>query len=212
MRPGLVLEKKLWAEGYNYIAGVDEVGRGAWAGPIVAGAVAMRHSDFLKLKKEDWFGKVNDSKVLSPLTRENIFKACKKKIIWSIGVVKNTEIDSIGIAAANKKAIKLAILGLKKRPQYVLVDYVAKLGKEISDIPVRVLINGDAKVFSIALASVIAKVYRDNLMIKYDALCPDYGFGENKGYGTPKHQNSLNNLGPCGLHRLSYRPVKQSVI
>jgi len=212
MKPSLNLEKKFWVGGFEYVAGVDEVGRGAWAGPLVAGAVVLSHNDFLKFKKEPWFSKVNDSKVLSPLMRANIFKACKKKIIWSVGVVTNKEIDSIGIATANKQAIKQAIGGLKKKPNYILVDYVAKLGKEIASIPTKVLINGDAKVFSIALASIMAKVCRDNLMVRYDVLYSGYGFKEHKGYGTAKHLRRLKDLGPCALHRFSYRPVKQSVI
>jgi ribonuclease HII len=212
METSLKHEHSLWQKGYKLVAGVDEVGRGSWAGPIVAGAVAIEHKKLSQLKKQSWFKQVADSKLLTPQKRETIFKACEKKVIWSVGVVNNKEIDKIGIGSANRRVIHLAVNNLPRKPNYILTDYVAKLANEVAGIPTKVLVDGDAKVFSIALASIMAKVYRDRLMIKYHAKYPGYGFAQNKGYGTAQHLVVLKKLGPSPLHRRSYRPVSACLV
>lgn len=212
MKTSLKYEHNLRQKGYKLIAGVDEVGRGSWAGPIVAGAVVIDCKKLSQFKKQFWFKQVADSKLLTPLKRENIFKACEKEIMWAIGVVSNKMIDRIGISEANRRVIHLAVNNLPHKPNYILTDYVAKLSDEIASIPTKVLVNGDAKVFSIALASIIAKVYRDRLMIKYHTKYPDYGFKQHKGYGTPQHASVLKKIGPSPLHRRSYRPVSACLV
>jgi ribonuclease HII len=205
-------EYNLWQKGYKLVAGMDEVGRGSWAGPIVAGAVIIDRKKLSQFKKQSWFKQVADSKLLTPLKRESIFKACEKEIIWAVGVVNNRVIDRIGIGEANRRVIHLAINNLPLKPNYILVDYVSKLGDKIFDIPAEVLVDGDAKVFSIALASIIAKVYRDRLMTKYHAKYSGYGFKQHKGYGTAQHASALKKLGPSSLHRHSYRPVSACLV
>jgi len=208
MKPTLKHERALWRSGKVLVAGVDEAGRGAWAGPIVAGAVVFSRVEFEDLKKEWWFKNVADSKILSPAQRERVFEACSKKIVWAVGVVNNKTIDKIGIGEANKRAVSLAVLNLKHQPQAVLVDYVAKLGAKVAGVPAKVVINGDATVWVVALASIVAKVQRDRMMVKYDKKYAGYGLAEHKGYGTAQHQRALSKRGVCVLHRRSYRPVR----
>jgi ribonuclease HII len=165
MGTSLKHERSLWQKKYKLVAGVDEVGRGSWAGPIVAGAVILEQKKIPQLKKQSWFKQVADSKLLTPQKRETIFKACEKKVIWSVGVVNNKEIDKVGIGSANRRVIHLAVNNLPRKPNYIMADYVSKLGDKVAGIPTKVLVDGDAKVFSIALASIMAKVYRDRLNI-----------------------------------------------
>lgn len=208
----LKYERTLWQKGYKLVVGVDETGRGSWAGPIVAGAVIIDHKKLSQFKKRLWFKQVADSKLLTSQRRESIFKACEKEIIWAVGVVDNKVIDEIGIGEANRRVIHLAINNLPYKPSYILVDYVAKLGDKIFNIPTKILVDGDAKVFSIALASIIAKVYRDRLMIKYHTKYSGYGFKQHKGYGTAYHTSALRKLSPSPLHRRSYRPVSACLV
>jgi ribonuclease HII len=203
MLPNFRLEKQLWRQGYSIIAGVDEVGRGAWAGPIVAAAVVVP-----KLR-QPWFNLVRDSKIISAKIRQHIFDLLPNKLPWALGIVNNVEIDEIGIAEANRRAIKLAIVHLKTTPSYVLSDYVYGLTEVTRGCRTKVIIDGDAKVFSIALASIIAKVKRDQLMIEMDKQYPCYGFAQHKGYGTRQHEAALKKHGPCLIHRRTYRPIKQ---
>jgi ribonuclease HII len=212
MKLSLTHEHNLWCHGYKLVAGVDEVGRGSWAGPIVAGAVVIDHKKLSQLKKQPWFRQVTDSKLLTSLRREGIFKACEKEVVWAVGVINNKTIDKIGIGEANRRVIHLAINNLPYKPNYILVDYVAKLSDKITEIPIKVLVDGDAKVFSIALASIMAKVYRDRLMINYHTKYSGYGFKQHKGYGTAQHTSALRKLGPSPLHRRSYRPVSACLV
>lgn len=212
LRPTLRQEQALWRAGYNVVAGVDEVGRGAWAGPIVAGAVLLTPKFLTAIKPLPWFGKVNDSKLLSPTMRGRIFNGLRHKIPWAVGVVSSQQIDAMGIAVANKLAVTLAVKNLRKRPDFVLVDYVAKLGGEVAGVPARVLVDGDARVFAIALASIVAKVHRDKLMVDYAQKYPGYDFAQHKGYGTQEHRRCLASLGPCPAHRRSYRPVASALV
>ena len=196
----------MWRLGFRTVVGVDEVGRGAWAGPLVAAAVVAPFA------KKSWHKMVKDSKMITHNIRQIIFNLAQGNISWAIGVVENKEIDKIGVAAANHQAINLAVTNLKIKPDYVLVDYVARLGPFVSGSPSRTIVDGDAKVFSIALASVLAKVSRDQLMIKYDTKYPGYGFAQHKGYGTRQHLLSLQKLGPCPIHRRTYRPLRRVLL
>ncbi len=212
MKPSLQYERALWRQGYRSLVGVDEVGRGAWAGPLVAGAVLLTPELVATLKHLPWFSTVNDSKRLSAPTRGNIFIGLQHVVPWAVGVVSNKQIDAIGIAAANHRAVALAVSNLKQRPEFVLVDYVAKLGPQVAGIRARSLVHGDARVFSIALASIVAKVHRDRLMRAYEQKYPGYGLAHNVGYGTLAHARALASLGVLPIHRRTYRPVARHLV
>lgn len=193
------LERELNRLGYRLIAGVDEVGRGAWAGPVVAAAVIL---DLDRLPEG-----LDDSKRLSPSRREQLFQAISNTArAIALGIVDAREIDRTNILHATKRAMRQAIEGLHPRPDFLLIDAV-----KLDDvgIPGRALIRGDQISVSIAAASIIAKVTRDRLMRAYDRLYPGYGFAQHVGYGTPAHRDALARFGPCPLHRLSFRGVRQ---
>lgn len=195
--PNRKLEKKLNKKGFILVAGVDEAGKGSWAGPIVAAAVILDPK--IKIKG------VKDSKLLSVLQRKDLFQEIKNKAIaFGVGEVSAAMIDKIGITAANKLAMQRAIEKLNPKPQYILVDAV-KLELEI---PSEAIIDGDYKIASIAAASIIAKVHRDNLMEKLDEKFPRYSFKQHKGYGTNHHFHMLNQYGPCEIHRKTFKPIK----
>ena len=179
------------------MAGVDEAGRGPLAGPVVAGAVILKELNF----RED----IDDSKKLSPKKREKAYREIMEKAIVGIGIVDEGVIDEINIYQATIRAMHEAIANLEKTPDYVIVDGRMRL---ITKCPLRCIIGGDSKSLSIAAASIIAKVTRDRLMLKYDELFPQYGFARHKGYGTRLHKEALASYGPCAIHRFSFRPVK----
>ncbi len=200
--PKCNFEKSLQKEGFNLIAGVDEAGRGAWAGPVYASAVIFDFKYSLRQLR-----KVRDSKFLSKEQREKLFTLIHKHAVAiGIGSVDHKEIDRIGIHPATQKAMRIAIENLKITPDYLLVD-AFKL-KEVS-FPQKHVIKGDQRVFSIAAASIIAKVSRDREMEKLDKCYPGYGFKQHKGYGVKFHQRKLKELGPCEIHRRSYKPIKK---
>ena len=176
------------------IAGTDEVGRGCLAGPVVAAAVIL---------KEDIPG-LTDSKKITPKRREFLADLILEKSFFAYGVVSNNKIDKINILNASLLAMKRAILNLPVRPSLVLVDGTFKPDL---DIPMRAIIGGDSSENAISAASIIAKVYRDNLMIKYDSIFPVYDLKGNKGYGTKKHLDALKNFGPCEIHRTTFNGV-----
>jgi len=176
------------------IAGTDEVGRGCLAGPVVAAAVIL---------KEDVPG-LTDSKKISPKKREFLADLILEKSFFAYGVVSNNKIDKINILNASLLAMKRAILNLPVRPSMVLVDGTFKPDL---DIPMRAIIGGDSSENAISAASIIAKVYRDNLMIKYDSIFPVYDLKGNKGYGTKKHLEALKNFGHCEIHRTTFNGV-----
>ncbi len=193
-------ENNLLQKGYQSVCGLDEAGRGPLAGPIVAGAV------ILDPNQNDFFGLLNDSKKLTEKKRDEAFaQIIKKSRCWSIGVVRHYEIDIHGLAYANKIAMKRAWQHLKIKPDYILCDYVAKIAFETSS---EIIIGGDAKVISISAASILAKVFRDKMMTAFDAYFPEYGFAKHKGYGTKQHMQSLEQFGPCEIHRKSFAPVR----
>ncbi|MEG1286573.1 MAG: ribonuclease HII [Clostridium sp.] len=183
---------------YEYIAGVDEVGRGPLAGPIVACAVILN----LDSLEEDLILEINDSKKLSAKKREELADIIKKKAVnYYISASSNTEIDEKGIAYSNNKIFLEACTKLELTPDLVLSD--GYLVKNLN-LPNKAVIKGDAKSASIAAASIVAKVYRDKIMKEYSKVYPHYAFEENSGYGTSKHIAGLKEVGPCEIHRLSF--------
>ncbi len=200
----LAEEKALRLKGYNYIAGIDEVGRGPLAGPVVAAAVILPP----KIKRKPWVDDVKDSKMLSSAQRERLVDKIKELAVsYSIGMVSSQTIDVQGIAKATRMAMKYAVEQLTPRPDYLLIDYV-KLPEV--PLPQKGVVEGDSICFSIACASIIAKVARDHLMIELDAVYPGYGLANHKGYGTKEHLDCLMRLGPCPIHRHSFQPVKDA--
>lgn len=203
--PNLKQEKTLFSRGKLRISGLDEAGRGAWAGPIVAGAIIIK-PDHLpidkKIKKI-----VKDSKLLRPETRELAFKYLVANFDWAIGAVSSSDIDRLGISAANQLAMELAIESLNEPPDFLLVD-----GRGFKfNIDYLNIIDGDFKIFSIAAASIIAKVSRDRMLRALDKDFPSYGFGQNKGYGTLRHHQSICKYGLCPCHRRTFRPMKDMI-
>jgi ribonuclease HII len=201
-RAGLAFETELWRAGYRHVAGADEVGRGAWAGPVVAAAVilpANAHSVAPLL------GVVDDSKKLTPRTRERLFDVIHAHAeAIGVGSASAEEIDAVGIAQANRLALARAIGHLSVQPDFVLLDFFTL--PQLT-LPQRGVPHGDALSLTIAGASIIAKVTRDRWMAKQDDSHPGYGFARHKGYGTAMHRAALTALGPCVLHRRSYAPV-----
>ena len=189
-----VYERELRDRGVRYIAGIDEVGRGPLAGPVVAAAVILPE-DF------DVLG-VNDSKKLSEKRREELFIKIKEKAIaWAIGMADNRIIDEINILQATKQAMREAVGNLEVEPEHLLIDAV-KL--EDVDIPQTSIIKGDEKSLSVAAASILAKVTRDHMMVDYANEFPGYAFEKNKGYGTKAHYEGLRAQGLCPIHRKTF--------
>ncbi len=190
----LVLERELVAAGYKYICGVDEVGRGPLAGPVVCAAVIMPLCDILE--------GVDDSKKLTAARREKLSEGIKERAIaLSICRVEAQTIDEINILQATRLCMKNAVEGLAVRPDFVMCD--GNMTLDI-DIPQRSYVKGDARSYSIGAASIVAKVYRDKLMEEYAKIYPEYDFGHNKGYGTKKHIAGIIEAGICPIHRLSF--------
>ncbi len=188
-------ENKLYSEGLKYIAGIDEAGRGPLAGPVVVGIAIMKPDSFIE--------GVNDSKKISEKKRELLYEQITNEAIdWSVGIVDQNEIDEINILNATKKALHMAITNLKIKPDRILVDALEHM--DTCGIPYTSIIKGDAKVYSISAASIIAKVTRDRMMKEYDEIYPEYGFAGHKGYGTAKHIQAIKAYGPCPLHRKTF--------
>ncbi len=189
------IEPGLWRSGHEFVAGVDEAGRGPLAGPVVAAAVIFPHGV--------WIEGVDDSKRLTPARRERLYEVISRCAVGiGVGVVGQDVIDRINILQATMLAMRDAVDGLHPRPEYLLVD-----GPRAPDaaVPALPLVDGDARCFSIAAASIIAKVTRDRLMVRYDSDFPGYGFARHKGYGTREHLEAIRKLGPCAIHRRSFR-------
>lgn len=207
-RPTLDEESRLWAAGYLAVAGVDEAGRGAWAGPVVAAAVILP-PDLAALSSQSPWTAVADSKLLSPAQREALYPAILAAArSVGVGMVSAQRIDAVGILQATQEAMLAALSALDPAPDFVLVDYVAL---PAAPAPHRALVQGDRRVLSVAAASVVAKVVRDRWMAQLDPFFPAYGFGRHKGYGTPAHRDALLRLGPCPEHRRSFTPVQSAV-
>ena len=181
-------------EHLGFVCGIDEVGRGPLAGPVVAGAVILpKDCDILY---------INDSKKLSEKKREELYDIIMEKAVAAaVGYASCERIDEINILQATYEAMREAISNLSVRPDILLNDAVTIPGVDIKQVPI---IKGDAKSISIGAASIIAKVTRDRLMVKYDEVFPGYGFASNKGYGSAAHIEALKKLGPCPIHRRSF--------
>lgn len=181
-------------EGYEYICGIDEVGRGPLAGPVVAGAVILpRGCEILY---------INDSKKLSAAKREELAQVIRERAVSvGIGVVSPERIDEVNILNATYEAMRLALKNLTVKPDILLNDAVTIPEVEIKQVPI---IKGDARSISIGAASIVAKVYRDHLMVELDEVYPEYGFSQNKGYGSAEHIAAIQRLGPTPIHRKSF--------
>ncbi|ANH78904.1 ribonuclease HII [Candidatus Chlamydia sanziniae] len=197
-----VFEREVTTQGFDIIAGVDEVGRGPLAGPVVAAACV--------LPKNKIFVGLNDSKKLTSKQRATVCKALisDPEVSYGIGEVSVERIDAINILEATKEAMIQAIVALSVSPNFLLVDGLDLFLK----LPSKKIIGGDAKSASIAAASILAKEYRDNLMRELHTLYPHYGFDKHKGYGTARHLAALRTYGPCICHRKSFSPIKQMCV
>ena len=188
-------ELELYNQGYKFICGIDEAGRGPLAGPVVVAAVIMPKDSFIE--------GVNDSKKVSEKKRELLYEQITNEAIsYSVGIVDQKTIDEINILNATKLGVKLALEGLKTKPEIIMVDALNNM--DTIGIPYISVIKGDAKNYCIAAASIIAKVTRDRIMREWDAVYPDYGFAKHKGYGTADHIKTIKEKGPCILHRKSF--------
>jgi ribonuclease HII len=194
LRRLLSRERQLWRVGRRYVAGIDEAGRGPLAGPVVAAAVVFPN--------DVWIPWVDDSKKLSPSKREELFEEIRDHALsLGVGIVDQRVIDVINIREASLMAMKSAISQLSPRPDYVLVDgsYFRS-----SSVPFETIVHGDARVFSIAAASIVAKVIRDKLMQGLHLRYPEYGFDRHKGYATKQHIAAIQTFGRCDVHRRSF--------
>lgn len=201
----LTWERQLWQAGYRAIAGVDEVGRGALAGPLVAAAIILPLQEDRLVDVEPGWLEIRDSKTLSHVRRSTLaawIDASGAQI--SIAEVPCDELDAIGVAAANRCAMERAVAGLEIEPDLLLIDAMTL----DLDLPQIGVIDGDAQSLSIAAASIVAKVHRDTIMIQHDSIHPHYGFSRHKGYGVAAHMAALREHGACTLHRRSFAPVR----
>jgi ribonuclease HII len=197
---GFLHERRLHTAGYAAVAGVDEVGRGCLAGPVVAGAVVL---DRLRP-----IGGLRDSKLLGAAERERLARRIARRArAMALGVVDPEEIDRTNILRATLLAMRRAVMSLRVRPDFVLVDALTIPG---IGVPQRGLVHGDRISASIAAASIVAKFYRDQMMLAFHNLYPAYGFRRHKGYGTPDHLEALRRLGPTPWHRSTFRGVRPS--
>lgn len=179
----------------EYICGIDEAGRGPLAGPVVVGAVILPKDSFIE--------GINDSKKISEKKREQIYETITKEAIsYGVGIVSQDQIDDMNILNATKLALTMALKELEVKPDLIMVDALNKI--DTLGIPYISMIKGDAKVYSIAAASIIAKVTRDRMMFEWDKIYPAYGFAKHKGYGTAFHIEAIKENGPCIIHRKTF--------
>jgi ribonuclease HII len=198
--PSFAEEEELLARGIRLIAGVDEVGRGSIAGPVVAAAVIL--PDNLSVP---WLAEVRDSKLLNQAKREALAEFIRETAIsFGVGAVSHRLIDTLGIGRASRLAMKLAIERLSPAPRYLLIDYFRL--PEVN-LPQKGITDGDCRCFSIACASILAKVARDRMMVRLDRHYSGYRWAENKGYCTGAHLSGLSRLGPSPIHRRTFGPV-----
>jgi ribonuclease HII len=201
--PTLEVEQGLWKEGYRFVAGIDEAGRGAWAGPVVAAAVILPPGD---AELAEHLAGVRDSKLLSARQRETLLESVLRcAVAWGVGMIPPAEIDQVGIVVATQRAMAQALQALSPKAEYLLIDHLRLPEVEL---PQTSLPHGDGRILSIAAASILAKVSRDRMMIDLEVRFPGYGFARHKGYGTQQHRQALSRLGPCISHRFSFRPLR----
>lgn len=189
------IEEEIYSEGNELICGIDEAGRGPLAGPVVVAAVVM--------PKDSMIEGVNDSKKISEKKRELLYeKIIEEAITYGVGIIDQKEIDKINILNATKEGLTMAVSELDPKPNLIIVDALNKINT--LGIPYKSIVKGDAKCYSIAAASIIAKVTRDRIMRQWDEVYPQYGFGKHKGYGTAEHIKAIKEHGICPLHRMSF--------
>jgi ribonuclease HII len=204
--PTLVYERDLLDGGIGLIAGVDEVGRGALAGPLVAASVILPPLDEIERDAAFW-GAVRDSKTITMSRRITLAEGIMERACsWSIAAVPPEELDDLGVGPANRIAMERAVFGLHQEPEMLLIDAMTL----DYDLPQLGIIDGDALSLSIAAASIIAKVARDTSMIDCDPQWPLFGFAKHKGYGVASHLAALSEHGPCSIHRRSFAPVRRA--
>ncbi|MBU1167783.1 ribonuclease HII [Patescibacteria group bacterium] len=198
--PDFKIEEKLWEKGYNFVLGIDEVGIGALAGPMVLGGVIY--------KTPVEIDGVRDSKLLTEKRRQEVFEEIIDRTVYAVGNVTEKEIDRLGITASKSLAIVRLMSKLSIEPEYLLLDgkFIKNFGK-----PSQYVIKGDQTVTSIAAASIVAKVTRDKILRDLHQEFPVYNFEKHKGYGTSEHLRALEEYGPCKYHRRSYRPVARLI-
>jgi ribonuclease HII len=205
--PNLQKELALREQGFCFIAGLDEAGRGAWAGPVVAAAV------ILPLHRPDLaevLAGLDDSKRLSPATREQFFEVIHQiALTVSVGVAPAEQVDALNVLEATRQAMQQALSKLSPSPDYLLLDHVRL---PAASLPQAAFPKADQISLTVAAASVVAKVTRDRLMIQFSQEYPDYAFDRHKGYGTVAHRSALAEHGPCSLHRMSYAPVRLAML
>ena len=203
--PDFSREEKLFRRGYENVAGVDEAGRGPLAGPVVAAAIIFSKNKLLNRLLE--IG-IRDSKLLSPKKREYLSELILEKChASSVGIVSEKTIDEINILEASKLAMKKAVEKLEIKPDFLLIDG----NHTIENYPVSQIAipRADQYVFSVSAASILAKVTRDKILVDFDKKYPEYGFAQHKGYGTKFHLEILKKIGPCKIHRRSFRPIEK---
>ena len=189
------MEEELYEKGIELIGGIDEAGRGPLAGPVVVACVVM--------PKDSMIEGVNDSKKISEKKRERLYdEIIANAISYEVGIIDQKTIDDINILNATKLGLTTAVKGLTVKPEIILVDALTNI--DTCGIKYQSIIKGDAKCYSIACASIIAKVTRDRIMRKWDEVFPAYGFAKHKGYGTAEHRKILKEIGPCMLHRKTF--------
>ncbi len=206
-RPGWAVERSFWQDGLLRVAGVDEVGRGPLAGPVVAAAVLLPRTASGGPSRAGWIRALDDSKLLTPRQRERLAAVIRTECEWNLAAVSPQVIDQVNILQATRLAMRRAVAGLPARPDALIID-----GNEIagSGLPERSVVHADARCLSVAAASIIAKVARDAMMEELDLVFPGYGLAEHKGYATDVHREAIARLGPTTIHRLSFAPVREA--
>jgi len=196
-------EKKLWKKGYRVVVGIDEAGRGPLAGPVVAAAVFIDKKDFSLLRRNKF---IRDSKELTPKKRKEVFDILIEKVKWGTGIVSEKTIDRINILQATGLAMEKALKDFEKRNKikadFAILDGMMKIDIEQKQ---KTIVKADKKVLSCSAASIIAKVTRDGIMVRYDKKYPLYNFKQHKGYGTKEHVRKLKKHGLCPIHRKSFK-------
>jgi ribonuclease HII len=202
------VERALWREGAQRIAGVDEVGRGPLAGPVVAAAVILPLRPSGDISRAGWIGRLRDSKQLSAAEREALYPEITRHAEWAVGIVSAQVIDQINILQATRLAMRRAVQALEVAPDALIVD-----GREVvaGNVVQRSEVKADARCASVAAASIVAKVIRDRMMCELDSVFPGYGLAVHKGYATADHREALQRLGYSNIHRLSFAPVRAAV-